>query len=165
MRAWSFVCVRMHTGVGGRHIDSESTQCFGLGKTIIIVSCAPDGVWRSSPTLYQLSHPVTPIGKVAWASGSRGCEFKSPVRAATFIPRPDRASGWWVQCLVLRIRQQQNRGPVCYRCACVTQPMATEEMLPWLNSVKIKNKKIKIHKCQKLLKASWVARLCLSWLS
>ena len=36
-----------------------------LGKTLTIFSCAPNGVWTlglwiSSPTLYQLSHPVTP---------------------------------------------------------------------------------------------------------
>ena len=61
VRTWSFLCVRMHLGVGqptaSRHniFDSEKTSHF---------SCAPDGIRTSglcisSPTLYQLSHPVT----------------------------------------------------------------------------------------------------------
>ena len=55
---WSFVCLRIHTGV--EHTDSESAQPLWLGKTITNISCA-DGVgvwtgpvhWISSSTLYQ----------------------------------------------------------------------------------------------------------------
>ena len=60
VRTWSFLCVRIHTGI--RHTD-ESAQYFWLEKTLTIVSCVPDrvrilGLWISSPALYQLSHPV-----------------------------------------------------------------------------------------------------------
>ena len=59
VRTLSFLCVRLHTGVG--HTDSD------WEKYLTIFYCAPDadgvrtsGLWISSPTLYQLSHPVTP---------------------------------------------------------------------------------------------------------
>ena len=59
---WSFLYVRIHTGVG--HTDSESAQQFWLGKTIVFLTelgCEPrvmDGIhWILRPTLYQLSHP------------------------------------------------------------------------------------------------------------
>ena len=50
---------------------------FWLGKTLTNVSCAPNGVrisdlWISSPTLCQLSHPVTPSqGRSQWKSCSK----------------------------------------------------------------------------------------------
>ena len=64
VRTWSFLCVRVHTRVG--YTDSEPAQHFWLGKTLTICYCAPKGVWTSglwisSPTSYQLSHPVTPV--------------------------------------------------------------------------------------------------------
>ena len=66
----SLACVRDHSyayvytlGLHG-HTDSKSAQHFWLWKNSLSFSCAPDGVrtsslWTSSPTLYQLSHPVT----------------------------------------------------------------------------------------------------------
>ena len=42
MRTWSFLCVRIHTGVG--HTDSESAQHFWLGKTDNFFLCS----WRDS---------------------------------------------------------------------------------------------------------------------
>ena len=63
---WSFLCVRIHTGVG--HTDSESTQQFWLGKTHTSFLCSWRGWnlghgihWVSSRMLYKLSHPITPI--------------------------------------------------------------------------------------------------------
>ena len=60
VRTWSFVCVRVHTGVG--HTDSESAQHFWLGKTHKFFLCSQrDSNLRPldpNPTLYQLSHPV-----------------------------------------------------------------------------------------------------------
>ena len=78
VRTWLFLYPRIHTGVG--HTDNESAQHFWLGKTLTKCSCAPDRVLNlrsldlrvkksysllllfiiSSPTLYQLSHPITP---------------------------------------------------------------------------------------------------------
>ena len=65
VRTWSFLCVRIHTGVG--YTDSETTH-FWFRKTVTNLSCAPDtdrvrtlGLSISSQTLYQLSHPVTPM--------------------------------------------------------------------------------------------------------
>ena len=55
-----------HTGVG--QTDSESAQYFLLGKTLTNLLCVPDAggvqtsdLWISNPTLYQLSHPITPF--------------------------------------------------------------------------------------------------------
>ena len=64
----TFVCVRIHTGVG--HTD-ESAQHFDLEK-LTNFSCASDGIqtsghgihWISKPTLYQLSHHVSLHAKV-----------------------------------------------------------------------------------------------------
>ena len=58
---WSFLCVRIHTGVW--HTDSKSAQHFWLRKILTKFSCDPDGVrtsghWILSLMLYQLSHPV-----------------------------------------------------------------------------------------------------------
>ena len=61
LRTWSFLCVRIHTGVG--HTDSESAQHFLLRKTHILFLCSRRDSfvhWILSPKLYQLSHPVTP---------------------------------------------------------------------------------------------------------
>ena len=65
VHTWSFICVRIHMGVG--HTDNESVKHFWLGKTLTNFSCAPGGAgirtssfWISSLMLYQLSHPVTP---------------------------------------------------------------------------------------------------------
>ena len=60
----SLTNVCKHTGVG--HTDDESAQHFQLRKTLTIFSHAPDGVRTMglrilSPSLYQLSHPVTPV--------------------------------------------------------------------------------------------------------
>ena len=60
---WSFLCMRIHTGVG--HTDNKlAPQHFLLWKTLTIFPCAPhevqtSGLWISSLTLYQLSHPIT----------------------------------------------------------------------------------------------------------
>ena len=62
----SVTCVRDHSYACVGHTDSESAQHFGLGKTNYHkCSYAPDtfgirtsGLWISSPTLYQRSHPV-----------------------------------------------------------------------------------------------------------
>ena len=61
------ILMRAHTHGSWAHTDSESAQHFWLGKTLTNFFHAPDGVWTSglwvlSPTLYQLSHPVTPKG-------------------------------------------------------------------------------------------------------
>ena len=45
MHTWSFLCVRIHTGVG--HTNSKSTQHFWLGKTHNFFYCAPDGIHTS----------------------------------------------------------------------------------------------------------------------
>ena len=65
VRTWSFLRVRIHTGVG--HTDSESAQHVWLGQTLTNRSCAPDadGIrtlshWLSSLTFYQLSPPPSP---------------------------------------------------------------------------------------------------------
>ena len=61
MRTRSFLCVRIHTGDG--HTDSESAQHFDSEKTQNLFLCSwqawTSGLWISSLTLYQLSHPVT----------------------------------------------------------------------------------------------------------
>ena len=65
----NFMCVsdhsyvRVYTWMGVGHTD-KSAPIFWLGKTLTNFSCAPDRVrtsdlWISSPTLYQLSHPIT----------------------------------------------------------------------------------------------------------
>ena len=56
---WSFLCVRIHTGVG--HTDNETVQHFLLWKTLTNFVCALDGIQTSglrrlSLTLYPLSH-------------------------------------------------------------------------------------------------------------
>ena len=61
VHTWSFLCMRIHTGVG--YTDNESAQHFWLWKTLINFSSAPNGVqtsglWISSPTLYLLCHPI-----------------------------------------------------------------------------------------------------------
>ena len=53
MRTWSFVCMRIHTGVG--YIDSDSAQPFFHSEKLSF-SCAPDRIqaldlWISSPML------------------------------------------------------------------------------------------------------------------
>ena len=58
----SYVCVYIHTGGLGTPKSSQH-NIFDPEK-LTNLSCAPDGVrtlglWMSSPTLYQLSHPVT----------------------------------------------------------------------------------------------------------
>ena len=64
VRDHSYTCMCTHTGVG--HTVNESAQHFWLGKTLTNVSCASagagvwtSGLWITSLTLYQLSHPVT----------------------------------------------------------------------------------------------------------
>ena len=78
VRTWSFLCVRIHTGVG--HTGNESAQHFWLGKTLTNFSCAPDGVrtsglWISSPMLYQLSHPISLIESPFWNSPKSALEL------------------------------------------------------------------------------------------
>ena len=76
--ARSLTCVRDHSCEfvytrGVEHTDSESAQHFWLRKKPHnIFLCAPDGIrtsflWILSPTLYQLSHPIT---GVSWQNGS-----------------------------------------------------------------------------------------------
>ena len=57
----------IHTGVG--HTDSESAQHFDSEKLpqiflfiflVLLTVFEPQGVWISSPTLYQLSQPRHP---------------------------------------------------------------------------------------------------------
>ena len=50
---WSFLCVRIHTGVG--LTNSESAQHFFL----VLLRVWTSDLRILSPTLYQLSHPVT----------------------------------------------------------------------------------------------------------
>ena len=65
---YSYACVYTH-GVG--HTDSESAQHFGLRKTHTNFSCALDtggvgtsDLWIWNPTLYQVSHLITPLAGV-----------------------------------------------------------------------------------------------------
>ena len=63
MRMWSFLCMRMHMGVG--HSNSKSAQHFWLWKTLTNLYCAPDGVrisgvWILFLMLYQLSQHILP---------------------------------------------------------------------------------------------------------
>ena len=57
----SSLCVRIHTGVG--HTPTTSRHNFFRSEKLTNFYCAPDGVrisglWISSPTIYQLSHPT-----------------------------------------------------------------------------------------------------------
>ena len=61
VRNISFLCIRIHTGVG--HTNNESAQHFWLWKSLANFSRAPYrvqtlGLWISSLTFYQLSHPI-----------------------------------------------------------------------------------------------------------
>ena len=62
---WSFLCVRIHSGVG--HTDNEPAQDFWLWKTltsqiflVLLTGFWTWSFWISSPMLYQLSYPITP---------------------------------------------------------------------------------------------------------
>ena len=88
VRTWSFfLCVRrpLHTGVG--HTD-ESAH-FWLRKTLTNLSCAPDGVgtsglWISSPTIYQLSHPAIPCSGERYAGRTENLLVQRISRAVKY---------------------------------------------------------------------------------
>ena len=51
------------------HTDNESAQHFLTRKTLTIFSCERSDLWIWSPTLHQLSHPVTsPVLFVMYAT-------------------------------------------------------------------------------------------------
>ena len=63
VHTWSFLCMRIHTGVGHTNNESSQHNIFDSDKTVTNFQCAPDRVWTSglcmsSPMLYQLSHPT-----------------------------------------------------------------------------------------------------------
>ena len=84
MHTWTFLCVRIHMGFGD--IDNEWAQHFLLGKTLTKFSCALHGVrtsglWVLSPTLYQLSHPVTPFSLLSeLVTYAQGWKWPSCIR-------------------------------------------------------------------------------------
>ena len=59
---FTFLCLRVHTGVG--HTDNDSTQHFDSGKTLTNFSSAPDrtSVMESSlkTDLFQKAFPLQP---------------------------------------------------------------------------------------------------------
>ena len=104
----TFLCVRIHTGEGA-HRQLVST-IFELGKILINVYCAPDGIrtsghgihWISRLMLYQLSHRVynstTPATKLpvfflneadSKMSRTTACLFGQPA-VTPFFPQVDR---------------------------------------------------------------------------
>ena len=91
VRTWSFLCVCIHTE-GWAHRQRVSTT-FWLGKTLTILSCAPDGVrtaafWISSPMLYQLSHPRQPTTRPS-------LHWSKPVTRTTKQPTQTRFQLIW----------------------------------------------------------------------
>ena len=61
---WSFLCVRYNTRELGTPTTSQHKKNYSENSQILF--CAPGGVrtsglWISSPMLYQLNHPVTPV--------------------------------------------------------------------------------------------------------
>ena len=100
VRTWSILCVRIHTGVG--HTDNESAQHVWLWKTLTIFSCAPDGIRTSglcisSRTLYQLSHPVTPIFILFPFFSQSGLKGAAPLalHVQPRLPRAHRVKRWF----------------------------------------------------------------------
>ena len=69
MHTWSFLCAHYTRGVG---TSTASQHNISDSEELTNCSCAPDGIRTFilrilNPTLYQLSHPVTPSGlQLTW---------------------------------------------------------------------------------------------------
>ena len=96
VRTWWLLCVRVYnyTHGGWAHRQRVSTT-FWLGTNVTNLCCAPDagGVRTSdlrisNPTLYQLSHPVTPFQRFSlFTLFQKGSPSLPHLRSSFFCPR------------------------------------------------------------------------------